>query len=143
MTWFDQKICTLVEAQQKAGEVPGFLQLGDLAKLWLDTPEGYTPIECYVVGKKVGFQSKFFYDLAVPLGDSGFCVVLSNIYGWVTPPQVTQFDPKRYAAADITAEVPALRREGMQLVQPSPIPGEQLLTQWGQRLLREHLKLVD
>jgi hypothetical protein len=117
MTWFDRKICTVKEAQRKAGgEVPGFLQIGDRAKLWIPESDHYHPLECWVVGMKVGFQSKFFYDVAVPLGDSGFCAVIEGIYGYVTPPHLQTFDPERYEPVDITDHLPQLRRDSLQVV---------------------------
>lgn len=147
MTWFDQKICTIEEAQKTAGgEVPGFLQLGDRAKLWLDEGKRWRPLECFIVGMKVGFESKFFYDVAVPLGDSGFCAVLHAVYGYVTPPQVQEFDPERYAPVDITDELPNLRRESMQVVRSADDHAAQagvVVTNAGRELLKSRLKLVD
>lgn len=123
MTWFDQKICTVAEAQEKAaGPVPGFLQIGDAAKIWITEGAGasYRALECWIVGAKLGFQSKIFYDVAVPLGDSGFCAVLHEIYGYVTPPQLREFDSERYSAVDITEHLPRIRRSFLRSVSSQP-----------------------
>lgn len=126
MTWFDRKICTLEEARfQSASRDPGFLQRGDLAKLWIDTPDPAVPyraFECYVVGVKLGFEGKLFYDVAIPIADSGYCTVLHEIYGYLTPPHVLVFDPERYTAKDITGCEPQMRRVFMRMVSAQEMP---------------------
>lgn len=115
MSWFDRQICTVDEAQTKSGaSVPGFLQIGDSAKLWVEDLQrgAHRSIACYVVGVKATF-GKLYYDIAVPLGDSGLCAVSHDICDYVTPPHVQSMPAP---GVDVTNHLPELRRELMHSV---------------------------
>lgn len=114
MSWFDRQLCTLEEAQQKSAAVmPGFLQLGDAAKLWVEDLQAgqHKSLACFVVGVKATF-GKLYYDVAVPLDGGQFCAVTHDVYGYVTPPHYTRL-PENPQGVDLTGKLPELRRELM------------------------------
>lgn len=133
MTWFERRICTLEEAQKTSPDrTPGFFQLGDRARLWLDdTRQGdHTAVDCHVVGCRVAF-GKLFYDVAIPLWKPGFCAVVDNVYApWVTPPHVRTM-PENPDGVEVTPEVEAqLRRECLTVVRSEADHASQAGVSW-------------